>query len=165
MVLALSLLCVNAHASRVHTLGESPIGNSVARDAIMDKIKRIIASSGTVTLTVVPAQASADWERGWSRDLAEAEHNTVLSLLWTFEDYPEFILVERQRIDGILAEMRLSYTGLLAQRQEPANFDGVNYLLFVSELGYDNFKEYTYKLVELKSARIVAAAVDIKPYD
>lgn len=162
IVSLLALFCAKAHAIRSY--GEFPRSDSPALHAMDQELKQIMGSSNPVTLVLVTAQASADYEHGYSRDLAEAEHNATLFLLWHFSDEPLFKMVERQRLDSILREAKLTYTGLLSRGNEPSDFAGVNYLLFVSEIGLETGNEITYKLVELKSARIIAAASDFNPY-
>lgn len=154
------LLCAPAWA--LPKWGSVPTVNSSAMTAMKTVISGILDKQ-PVTMVVVPNMGKDNPVLIYSRTLAEAEHNATLSLLWDFGDRPDFALVERERLETLLAEMRLTYTGLLAHGVEPGSLAGVNYILFISEIGFETCKEFTYKLIELKTARIVAAGLDIVP--
>lgn len=125
---------------------------SPAMGWVSRRVQAVLASSQPITIVVVAGDGTAS--------LAAAESNAVMDLLAKFNGQVGFSVVERARLDRVLSETRLTYGGIVADGVEPGKLLGVNHILFIAERKFMDRTEIEYKLVEVKTAKILALAKD-----
>lgn len=134
-------------------------------------IQRMLNKNKKVHLAVIIDKVfttfTGDWVPNWRETL---QHTLVIDLQTSvlrysgFTDYPQFSLVDRAGIEGVLKELNFQQTGYLSRQDQLkiGELLGVTHILFETYSRYPDSSPYTYqdqadfRLVEVKTARVLA---------
>lgn len=134
-------------------------------------IQRMLNNNQKVHLAVIIDKVfttfTGDWVPNWRETL---QHTLIIDLQTSilrysgFMDYPQFSLIDRAGIDGILKELNFQQTGYLSRNDQLkiGEILGVTHILFETYSRYPASSSFEYldqadfRLVEVKSSRVLA---------
>lgn len=157
-LILVGLLCGLTRAAFNPSTAHPVIPTPQAR--IVDDMAAILDSSGTITLAVADAEMANPSGESFAPVVSLMQFRICTMVLAHFGKRAGFNLVERARLDSVLAEMKLTYSGAIAKGVQPGELLGVNYILFVgaqlsSPRGVEETCRITYRLVDVRTARII----------
>lgn len=134
-------------------------------------IQRMLNKSDKVVLGVIIDKvfttSTGDWVEGWAASIQHTQmvdlQNSILKYSG-FQDYPQFSLVDRAGIEGVLKELNFQQTGYLSplDQQKIGELLGITHILFETYSRYPASAPYSYmdqadfRLVEIKTAKVLA---------
>jgi len=134
-------------------------------------IQRLLNKDQKVVLGVIVDKvfttSVGDWVESWRASIKHTQmvdlQNSILKYAG-FIDYPQFSLVDRAGIEGVLKELNFQQTGYLSTKdqQKIGEILGITHILFETYSRFPASGPYSYtdqvdfRLVEIKTARVLA---------
>lgn len=134
-------------------------------------IQRMLNKGDTVHVGIIVDKVSTalagDWVENWKSGVQQSTYVDVQNSILKFSgfmDYPQFSLIDRAGIEGVLKELNFQQTGYLTPKdqQKMGELLGLTHILFVSysrytaSTPYDFCDQSDFRLVEVKTARVLA---------
>lgn len=134
-------------------------------------IQRMLNNGEKVTLGVIVDKvfttSTGDWVESWRASIQHTQmvdlQNSILRYSG-FTDYPQFSLVDRAGIEGVLKELNFQQSGYLSPKdqQKIGEILGITHILFETYSRFPASAPYSYtdqadfRLVEIKTSKVLA---------
>lgn len=131
---------------------------------MLNKEKKVVLG---VIVDKVFTTSTGDWVEGWKASIQHTQmvdlQNSILKYSG-FMDYPQFSLVDRAGIEGVLKELNFQQSGYLSPKdqQKIGEILGITHILFETYSRFPASAPYSYtdqadfRLVEIKTSRVLA---------